>query len=85
MLKKQGIPCKLMNTPIEIGKGCGFSVKFSINDLEMAINASAQQSFPALIGFYSAENINGYLEFKPVTSTMLPDPKQPSTKRIGPS
>jgi hypothetical protein len=69
-LKKQGIACKTINTPHEIGMGCGLSVKFSMKDLSAAITISERKSFTALIGFYSAEYVNGAIAFKPVTRAM---------------
>jgi hypothetical protein len=69
-LKKQGIHCSIINTPHEIGMGCGLSVKFSMEDLKAASLLSDRMHYNALIGFYSAEYASGKLVCKPYTKAM---------------
>lgn len=69
-LKKQGIRCSIINTPHEIGMGCGLSVKFALEDLKAATLVSDRMHQNALIGFYSAEVVNGKLVCKPYTKAM---------------
>jgi hypothetical protein len=69
-LKKQGINCRIINTPHEIGMGCGLSVRFNMEDMKAAMLISDRMHQSALIGFYSAENTNGKLICKPVTKVM---------------
>lgn len=66
-LKKQGVNCRTINTPHEIGMGCGLSVRFTMEDMKVVMAVSDRMHQSALIGFYSAEYTNGKLECKPVT------------------
>lgn len=69
-LQKQGIHCRIISTPHEIGMGCGLSVRFSLDDLKSVQSVSDRMKQNALIGIYSAEFVNGKLTFKPVTRAM---------------
>jgi hypothetical protein len=69
-LKKQGIRCSIINTPHEIGMGCGLSVKFSLDDMKAVTLVSDKMHQSALIGIYSAEYVTGRLVCKPMTRAM---------------
>lgn len=69
-LKKQNIHCKIINTPHEIGMGCGLSVRFALTDLKAVVSTSDRMKQSALIGIYNAETVDGKLVCKPVTRAM---------------
>lgn len=69
-LKKQGINCKVINTPHEIGMGCGLSVRFRMEDLQAVMQVNDRMHQTALIGIYSAEFMDGKLVCKPITKSM---------------
>jgi hypothetical protein len=69
-LKKHGIRCSIINTPREIGLGCGLSVKFSLEDMKAVASVSDKMRQTALIGIYSAEYVNGKLVCKPYVRAM---------------
>jgi hypothetical protein len=69
-LQKQGIHCRIINTPHEIGMGCGLSVRFSMDDLKAVQAVSDRMKQNALIGIYGAEFVNGRLVCKPLTRAM---------------
>ncbi len=65
-LKTSGVKCNVINTPHEIGMGCGLSVRFSLGDTAAVLALCDRQRPAALIGVYSAESVNGRLVCKPV-------------------
>ena len=69
-LKSAGVPCTIINTPHEIGMGCGLSVRFSLNDTKMIQSLLDRQRYSALIGVYTAENVAGRLVCKPLSRIM---------------
>jgi hypothetical protein len=69
-LKKQGINCRIITTPHEIGMGCGLSVRFALDDMKSVMSISDKMKQSALIGIYGAELAEGKLVFKPVTRAM---------------
>jgi hypothetical protein len=69
-LKRQGIPCRIINTPHEIGMGCGLSVRFELNDLKAVKAVCDRLSQNALIGIYHAEYVDGRLVCRPATRAM---------------
>ncbi len=69
-LKSQGMQCSIINTPHEIGMGCGLSVRFNLADLAAVTAIVGRMKQTALIGIYSASYQNGRLDFKPVSRTM---------------
>ncbi len=69
-LKSQGMRCSIINTPHEIGMGCGLSVRFNLADLAVVSATVSRLKQSALIGIYNATNENGRLVFKPVSRTM---------------
>jgi len=68
-LRAQGIQCKIINTPHEIGMGCGLSVKFSLTDLQQVTAICNRLKQTALIGIFRAEYANGKLVASPVSKT----------------
>jgi hypothetical protein len=69
-LKKQGINCRIINTPHEIGMGCGLSVRFSLSDTKAVLAVCDRQRPTALIGVYNAETVSGRLVCRPISRTM---------------
>lgn len=65
----RGIRCSIINTPHEIGMGCGLSVKFNLPDLQQVIAISSRLKQTALVGIYRAEYENGRLVVKPLSKT----------------
>jgi hypothetical protein len=69
-LRRHGIRCSIINTPPEIGMGCGLSVKFGLEDMKAVTGISNRMRQTALIGIYSAEYVNGRLVCKPMARSM---------------
>lgn len=69
-LRRHGIRCSIINTPPEIGMGCGLSVKFGPEDMKAVTGISNKARHTALIGIYSAEYVDGLLVVRPVTRSM---------------
>ena len=69
-LKHQGIRCRIINTPHEIGMGCGLSVRFEMADVKVVTATAERLKQTALIGIYNAETVGGKLVCKPVTKAM---------------
>lgn len=69
-LKSQGIHCRIINTPHEIGMGCGLSVRFELSDIKPVSSTCDRLKQTALIGIYRAEMQNGQLVCRPVTRAM---------------
>ena len=69
-LKKKGISCRIINTPHEIGMGCGLSVRFSLDDTKAVQTICDAMKPTALIGFYRAEKLNDKLDCKPLSRVL---------------
>lgn len=69
-LRSQGIQCSIINTPHEIGMGCGLSVRFNLADLRAVTATVNRLKQTALIGIYNAVYEDGKLVFRPVSKTM---------------
>ncbi|MCL2370295.1 MAG: DUF3343 domain-containing protein [Firmicutes bacterium] len=52
MLKRNGIPSTVLNTPREASLGCGLSVRFSPCDFAAAEAVMYKECFSAFIGFF---------------------------------
>lgn len=65
-LKTAGVHASLINTPHELGMGCGLSVKFALADTAAVLAVVDRQRLSALIGVYSAQSVNGRLVCKPI-------------------
>jgi hypothetical protein len=66
-LKTSGITCSIINTPHEIGMGCGLSVKFPLGDSKAVLALCDKQRPTALIGVYRAESVAGRLVCRPIS------------------
>ena len=69
-LKTTGMKCSIINTPHEIGMGCGLSVRFALADAKAVLAMCDKQRLTALIGVYIAETVSGRLVCKPIIRTM---------------
>lgn len=55
MLRREGIPVKIVSTPRDISMGCGLSVRFRMEDVQAVIRALRQANTGNLIGLYRVE------------------------------
>ena len=69
-LKKQDIRCRIINTPHELGMGCGLSVRFALNDLKAVRAVCDRLNQNALIGIYVGEYTDGRLVCRPAAMMM---------------
>lgn len=69
-LKKQGIRCRIINTPHELGMGCGLSVRFELNDLKLVRSVCDKLNQNALIGIYVGDYTDGKLVCRPAARMM---------------
>ena len=65
-LKTAGVHGSIINTPHELGMGCGLSVKFALPDTAAVLSIVDRQRPGALIGVFSAQSVNGRLVCKPI-------------------
>lgn len=59
LLKKNNVPCAIINTPNSIGKSCGISVKFLsdyFSKVQTLMTVGIRATFS---GFYSLSNVGG--------------------------
>lgn len=52
VLGRVGVPCRLINTPKDIGVGCGFSVVVAAQDLNRAWRTLSARRYSALYGAF---------------------------------
>ncbi len=68
-LKKRTVDCRLINTPHEIGMGCGLSVKFALTEVGTVLTLCDTLRPTALIGVYEANWAGSRLVCKPISRT----------------
>lgn len=68
-LKRRSVECKLINTPHEIGMGCGLSVKFNLKDVGTVLALCDSMHQTALIGVYEANWEGDRLVCRPISRT----------------
>ena len=56
MLRREGIPVKIMSTPRDVSMGCGLSVRFRLEDTQTVIRVLRQANTSNLIGLYRVES-----------------------------
>lgn len=69
-LRTAGVHCNIINTPHELGMGCGLSVKFALADTAAVMAMVERQKPGALIGVFNAQSVNGRLVCKPLSRVM---------------
>ena len=69
-LRTTGVRCNIINTPHELGMGCGLSLKFLLSDTAAVLALVDRQKPGALIGVFTAQNVNGRLVCKPLSRIM---------------
>lgn len=63
VLRANGIPASLINTPKEANVGCGLSVKLPQNNLVLAKRIIFSRKYSAFYGFLSIQNRYGRTYF----------------------
>ncbi len=58
MLRKNNIYADIINTPHELGNACGISVRFGVNNLQLARTLLYSKPFRSFYGFFKITNIN---------------------------
>lgn len=66
VLKRQGVPARVVTTPRDIAMGCGLSVRFPMERLQDVKRALLTQNTSNLIGLYQAEYDGARLRVRPV-------------------
>ncbi|MBR1890596.1 MAG: DUF3343 domain-containing protein [Clostridia bacterium] len=60
MLREYGVPVSIINTPHDVGRACGISVKFLSDFYDYAKKMISKQDFSAnFVGFYAYINHGG--------------------------
>ena len=65
MLRKDGVPVRVVSTPRDISMGCGLSVRFPVEDAETVRRVARMHDTVNLIGIYRAEYEGGRLRLTP--------------------
>lgn len=65
VLRREGVPVRVVSTPRDISMGCGLSVRFPVEDAETVRRAARMHDTGNLIGIYRAEYEGGRLRLTP--------------------
>ena len=66
VLRRMGVPARVVSTPRDISMGCGLSVRFPMEYVQDVRRALLMQNTSNLIGLYRAEYDGGRLRVRPV-------------------
>ena len=66
VLRREGVPVRVVSTPRDISMGCGLSVRFPVEDAERVKRAARMYDTGNLIGIYRAEYEGGRLKVTPI-------------------
>ena len=66
VLRRMGVPGRVVSTPRDISMGCGLSVRFPMEYVTQVRGALAASNIGNLIGLYRAEYDGGRLRVTPV-------------------
>ena len=66
ILRREGVPVRVVSTPRDISMGCGLSVRFPVENAETVKRAARTRDSGNLIGIYRAEYEGGRLRLTPM-------------------
>ena len=68
LLRRNGVPVRVVSTPRDISMGCGLSVRFQLEDKPAVQRALLTDNPGNLIGLYRAEYDGAKLRVSPIPS-----------------
>lgn len=66
LLKANGLSVEIINTPKEAGVGCGLSIKFMPQNLNLVKRAFSITSLSSFAGFFAVKDMGGRRFVKPL-------------------
>ena len=66
ILLRNNIPCEIVNTPKEVGIGCGLSAKISQKHVMIAKKIVKMASLSSFVGVFSVKTLGGRTHIKSI-------------------